>query len=427
MIIIKEHPQREDLFNEMHARTPQALHAPERGSHLALVSDEHSAQLDCVHLCILCKQYGIDPPAPSAKHFSADFGDFRLKWERHTEFCSYTFFRQGEFDSPFENPVIDLVPADWIANLPGKVLTAVHFAVVPVDTLDISDDAIGPLFNNNPLFGGQITDGRGRIYSDLRIHEDRFTRVMLYNLKMTPHQVGRQVQRFLEISSYRMLALLSLPVAQEISPTLRRIDQELAKLSQEMGHDHGTAKDTELQERLSKLAAEVEQIRARTSYRFDACTAYHHLVERKLTNLREQRIEGMQTFTVFITTRLTPAVRTCESTAARQESLSRRVDRVASILRARVEVELERQNQNLLTSMDKRAMLQLRMQETVEGLSVVAITYYLVGLVSYALKGLKATGVPVDSNIGAGIAVPVIALMVWAGVKQIRKILIGSD
>jgi uncharacterized membrane-anchored protein len=427
VIPIKEHALRDALFHEMHARTPEALTGSERGSHLALLTDEYAAQEDREHLSKLCLQFGIPVPAADAKHFSADFGDFRLKWERHTEFCSYTFFKQGAFDSPFADPVIGHVPEDWLAGVPGELLTAVHFAVIQVDTLAPDEESVCAYFGDNPLFGSVVAGGLGGVWSDLRLHEDRFSRVLVYNREMTPRQVGRLVQRFLEISSYRMLSLLSLPLAQEVTQPLRCIDQELAELSLEMTHDHGTEKDVELQERLSRLAGQVEQIRARTSYRFDATKAYYDLVERKLLTLREQRIEGVQTFSEFLATRLTPAIRTCESTAARQESLSQRVNRVASILRARVEVELEKQNRDLLASMDKRAKVQLRMQETVEGLSVVAITYYVVGLVSYCLKGLKAFGLQVDSDIGAGIALPVVVLMVWGGVKQIRKMLVHSD
>ena len=47
---------------------------------------------------------------------------------------------------------------------------------------------------------------------------------------------------------------------------------------------------------------------------------------------------------------------------------------------------------NLLGAMNRRQQLQLRLQATVEGLSVAAITYYIVGLVGYAAKGLKEGG-----------------------------------
>ena len=82
---------------------------------------------------------------------------------------------------------------------------------------------------------------------------------------------------------------------------------------------------------------------------------------------------------------------------------------------------LEEQNRDLLESMDSRARLQLRLQETVEGLSVVAISYYLVGLVAYGAKSAKALGLPVDADITTGVSLPVIILVVWYAMRRFRR------
>ena len=205
------------------------------------------------------------------------------------------------------------------------------------------------------------------------------------------------MQRLLEINTYRMLTLLALPLARQASPKLKDADRNIAAIAARMaegrkdgGGNAGT--DPELLALLSKVAADVEEIVASTSYRFDASRAYYGIVQRRLKEIREKRIEGLQTFSEFYDRRLTPAMNTCVSIAERQESLSQRAARVSSLLRARVEVALEQQNAALLESMDKRAKLQLRLQETVEGLSVVVLSYYTVSLVGYLLKGAKAVG-----------------------------------
>jgi uncharacterized membrane-anchored protein len=87
----------------------------------------------------------------------------------------------------------------------------------------------------------------------------------------------------------------------------------------------------------------------------------------------------------------------------------------------------ERQNQELLGSMDRRARLQLRLQETVEGLSVAAITYYVVGLVGYAAKGLKSVGLAVDADLAMGISIPIVALLAALGVRQIRRSVMRAE
>ena len=155
-----------------------------------------------------------------------------------------------------------------------------------------------------------------------------------------------------------------------------------------------------------------------------AARAYYALVRRRAEELREQRVEGIQTIEEFIDRRLAPAMRTCEAVAERLENLSRRVARASDLLRTRVDIQLEAQNRDLLQSMDRRARLQLRLQETVEGLSVAAITYYVASLVGYLAKAGEAVGLPVNGDIAAGLSIPIIAGLVWYGVRRLRRIVV---
>ena len=144
-------------------------------------------------------------------------------------------------------------------------------------------------------------------------------------------------------------------------------------------------------------------------------------MRRRIEELREERIEGIQTIAEFMDRRLAPAMRTCESVGERLEACATRLGRVSALLRARVEVALEAQNRDLLASMDRRARLQLRLQQTVEGLSVAAITYYVVGLIAYAAKAAHGVGLTLDPDLAAGLAVIPAALAVWWGVRRIRR------
>ena len=90
-------------------------------------------------------------------------------------------------------------------------------------------------------------------------------------------------------------------------------------------------------------------------------------------------------------------------------------------IKARIETTLEAQNQTLLESMNKRASQQLRLQEMVEGLSVAAISYYLIGLIGYALEGLRDAGWEFDVTVATGaLVVPVVA-GVWGFVFWRRR------
>ena len=149
--------------------------------------------------------------------------------------------------------------------------------------------------------------------------------------------------------------------------------------------------------------------------------AYHDLVRDRLNQLREEPIEGMQSLREFLERRLTPGIKTCNSVRDRLEDLSRRIHRTTSLLRTRVDLSIQEQNQHLLSSMNRRSQLQLRLQQTVEGLSVVAIGYYVLSLLEIGFVGLKAAGLPLNTDLAKAIAMPVVLGVVYWGVHSLRK------
>jgi uncharacterized membrane-anchored protein len=237
---------------------------------------------------------------------------------------------------------------------------------------------------------------------------------------MSPYQAGRLTQRLLEMETYRIMALLALPVAQEVSPQIGAQERELAEISAALVEAQ-EADEPLLLQRLTRMAAEAESRESRHRFRFSAATAYYELVRNRIHELREMRMEGMQTFGEFTERRLAPAMNTCQAVAARQEMLSQRVARATQLLSTRVDITRERQNQALLASMERRARQQLRLQQAVEGFSVAAITYYVVGLVAYLAKGLVTSGVAFHEEIVTSIAIPIVALTVALGVRRFRR------
>ena len=218
-----------------------------------------------------------------------------------------------------------------------------------------------------------------------------------------------------------MVAMLAFPLALSARPRVAAAERDLSKIVSEIPAVEGIEDERGLLRRLSALAAEAESIAVSTNYRFSAARAYYALVRQRVDELRERRLDWVQPFGTFLYRRLAPAMETCENVTTRQESLSVRIARASSLLRTRVDVALESQNRDLLQSMNRRAKLQLRLQETVEGLSVVAISYYLVGLVHYLAKGAVEAGVPLHPETAAAVSVPVVILLVWLGVRRLRK------
>ena len=420
---LQDHPLRGALNAEVHSRPFASLRAPERITHLALLSGERAAEQDRQHVAQLCERQGVAPPEAGANHFMADLGPFRLKWERHTEFSTYTFFQNGAFDQEaFSGFALDLVPRDWVIALPGDLLVGVHLDLLGPAVPLPDPAALTQLFGHDNLVGGLVSGGSAEVRMDFTVQADGFARILLRDISLQPRQAGRLVQRFLEIETYRMMALLAFPAAKRHGGVLAQTGERLTGITGRMTALEDTNEERKLLDELMAFSSEIEDVAAATNYRFGAARAYYALVRRRAAELREQRLEGIQTIEEFIDRRLAPAMRTCEAVSERLENLSRRVARASDLLRTRVDIQLEAQNRDLLQSMDRRARLQLRLQETVEGLSVAAITYYLASLAGYLAKAVKAVGVPVNPDIATGVSIPIVAVLVWYGVRRLRRI-----
>jgi uncharacterized membrane-anchored protein len=422
-----DHPQRQALNDEVHARPPDPLPTPSAVSYIALHTGSGNAAEDHRLLAELLKHLDLPVPAEGSKHCSADAGAFSLRWERHTEFSRYAVTVNDPDGHPFEKPPITRLPEAWLQQLQGLLLVGIHACMLPMneDAFSLAQVS-GEYFDGNVLVGAQIAGGAGIAVTDFRIHDDGFSRMLLLNEAMNVRQSGRFLLRLLEIETYRMMALLALPVAQGLAAPLDDMEKEVAAISAALA-DSAAGNDQALLDRIIHLAARSEASYMQSHYRFAAAEAYNQLVRQRINELREVRLPGLQNFEEFYSRRLTPAINTFRSTAARQESLSDRTTRATQLLSTRVSVERQRQNQSLLASMNRRAEMQLRLQATVEGLSVAAITYYVVGLVYYLLRGAESLGWPVNPSLLTAISVPLVAALIFGAVRRVRKRLSGSS
>ncbi|NCA70075.1 MAG: DUF3422 domain-containing protein [Sphingobacteriia bacterium] len=428
-LILKEHPLRHSVSAELHARTFDPLRAPALIAHLSVICGERGSGRNVKHLKRLLAYYERPIPDTVDQHYAVDLGPMRMRWERHTEFVTYTFSKQAGFEQPFDASLLDELPESWLREMPGEVITAVTLAIEACETPERDHEELAELFADHPVVGSLVVGGAARAWSDLKIYPDGLSRILLRDCSMSENQAGRLAKRILEINAYQAMALIGFPLAREVAAALSDADRRLALVASRMATPSSAADpglESDLLAELTNLAAEIEAIAARTTYRFDASRAYYGMVQQRLGQLRQERIEGLQTLSEFLDARLAPAMATCEATAQRQFDLAERAARLSSLLRARVEVGLQEQNGRLLESMDRRAHLQMRLQETVEGLSVIAIGYYGVGLVGYALKGLEQYGLPIDATLGMGIALPFVVGLAWLGLRRVKKRLTGS-
>ncbi|MEK9722272.1 MAG: DUF3422 domain-containing protein [Rhodospirillaceae bacterium] len=419
--MFQDHPLRDALAGELHARPYGQIQAPAQISHIAVVSGEGRADAEAAHLAALCSHFQVAPPTLDTALFTADLGPFRLKWERHTEFSTYSFIAEAAFPVPFKQPAIAAVPADWLSGLSGPVVAALHIAVEHADAAAADLTEIATYFDNNRLVGGELADGKARWWTDFKVHADRFSRVLVRGRNLRPSSLGRITQRIAEMETYRMMAMLALPEARRVRPQVTQAETRLSAILQTLAGPDSAHKERELLQDLTDLAAEAERLSGSLTYRFSASSAYAEIVRQRVGALREGRVADVQPGGEFLLTRFEPAMETCDNLAMRLDALGRRVARAGNLLRTRVDVALEEQNRDLLHSMNRRADLQLRLQETVEGLSVAAITYYVVSLIIYLARGAEHFGSTASPYVVGMLSLPVVAGAIWIGVRRLRK------
>ena len=429
--MLPSHPLRETLHNEVHARPYERLTAPLVLSHVALIGPQAGAAYE--HMVELLRKRHLPLPAVDANHLSADLGGVHLRWEKHTEFHTCTFWKPlaevpDSFDRAFDHTAIAELPPEWLAALPGEWLVGLHMLVLDVPGLKQADTVMASALRrlvaahlyDDSLVGAGLMDGDAQVCTDFRLRADGFSRTVLATDGMNPRRLGRAVQRLLEIETYRMTALMGLPLAREVGASLVHAEQDLATVAAQI-RSAQREQEPELLRQLTQLAAEVESLYARTHARFSASAAYFELLQRRITELREQRIETLQTLGDFMDRRLAPAMQTCAWAARRQQALSERISRISNLLRTRVEIEQQQSSQDLLDAMNRRQKAQMLLQTAVEGLSVAAVTYYGAGLVGYLAKGAKAAGMGLAPDMAVAFSIPLIALAVWFGIRRLHR------
>ena len=418
------HEDRDWLYEELHSRPFQRISGDASITHIAVLANQEERAIQSQHIQRLLDTLSIEHDGVDQACNIYTAGDLRIRWEQHLEFTSLTITdsREGVASTqPFFTTALDRLPDGWLSNYPGKTVAAFHMRIQSIqgDELPEPKDVRSQL-DDMQMIGSLPQNGAAQIWTTFRTHSDNFGRFLIFNNSMSKGQMGRMVQRVIEIETYRLLALLGLREARKLSPVVADMDNRMADLTRRLSTGDN-ADDSQLLTELINLSADIEAERARTTFRFNASRSYHDVMAARLDELREDEVSGHLTLKEFLIRRLTPAVRGCETMHNRLDDLSRRVNRAADMMRTRVEMAIENQNQELLSSMDRRSKIQLMMQHTVEGLSVAAISYYAVGLVKYLIDAVHGAGVDFDKSLATGVSVPLVIGAVWFITRKIQN------
>jgi uncharacterized membrane-anchored protein len=421
---IPDHPLRYATVNELHARPFPALSAPCTAVYVAIKEPVEASNRDRgrdrAHLLALLDRHASAHPQPDSTHFSGPIGRSELKWESHTEFVTYSAFTPGVSRRAFDPAEAEVFAEDWLATAPGKRLTSV---LIRVEVMPEDENAVlaklEDWFVPESLAVSRVVDGAAIVAGDFRIDPAGHMRFAVFVRPGTgERRIGRIVQRLCEIETYRAMSMLGLMRSRDLTSRLNALDPRLTALVS--GLDRAEGRPEEALHDLLTISAELEVLAVQFFFRFGATGAYEAIVNQRIEVLREERLQGRQTFGEFMMRRYDPAMRTVKSADGRLKAMAERAERAAELLRTRVDVERSAQNQLLLRSMDQRADLQLRLQRTVEGLSVVAISYYAVNLAAYAVYPLTEHS-GLSKGLSTAILTPLVIGIVWLLVRRIRK------
>lgn len=420
--MVSDHPLRYALSHELHARPYPAISSPARGAYIAIKQTSNAAgrdrSVEREHLIALLDRFGADHPQPDATHYSGSLGRYTLRWERHTEFVTYTLLKTNVSDTPFDASILKEFPSDWLSQAPGKCITSALFRIEENNDDKKVLEKSAQWFVSESLAISQVLDKQLTIAGDFRIDSSGHLRFAVFAKPGAgDRRIGRLVQHLCEIETYKSMSMLGFSRSRALSHDMSGLDKTLNTVASDI---RGSTKPEEMLSTILDVSADIENLLAQTSFRFGATVAYESIVFQRIEALREERFEGMQTFGEFMTRRFDPAMRTVNSTKDRLEKMAQRAQRASDLLRTRVDVERSAQNQALLESMDRRSSLQLRLQRTVEGLSVVAISYYTVNLALYLLSPLQSH-LEVSKSTIAAVVTPIAVIFVWLMITHIRK------
>ena len=415
------HPLKDALIDELHNRPFPVVDLPAQVSSLVFLHNgNREAELD--QLIALAQSQGATAPKANADCYYQSFKEFDLRWEFHNEFSTYTVIRHGEPEQALFTDIFSFLPSDWVKNLQGQVIAANHIDLRPAALAPKTEQEFAQKFNDQRLVGSKIYDGLATIWTSVQSEDDGFIRTLIIDEGLDSSQAGRVIRNLLEIAAYRSMTLLALPTARQLMPEVRHLEQRLVETNDKLNQLVSLEDEQALMNELIEEATQLEKLVADHNFRFSASEAYFNLTESRLDMLREQKIPTIRTLKQFHARRFIPAFNTCMSVVKRKENLSKRISRTSELLHLRLQLSLETQNQQLLASMDKRSEIQLRLQQTVEGLSVIAMTYYSMSLIELLLKPVVMENyLPISQGMALALITPVVFFGAIFLTLRIRK------
>jgi uncharacterized membrane-anchored protein len=408
-----DHPHRTAVQGEVHARPVSFVAPPARIRRVALLLPHEPHAVGGAHRRFVawCEQAHLAPPAQGARQHVFEVARRRVTWELHTEFVTLTWSSAAD---DAEN---------WPLGIGLEAFEAERLiAAARIDLTGESDVSTEVLSGFQPasLCAAHIESGRAAVATDFVADTDGFTRFQLAAGNLGQLRLAIVVRRLLEIETYRTLALLGLPLARSVAPELTVAEGKLGALVAALGDAATTEQAQHSLAALHALSVTAGDLVERTSYRFAASRAYGEILSMRLRNLGEHPLDAASTLERYLRNRVDPALATCVAVEKRQSALNEKIERATELLNTRISLDIQAQNRTVLATIAETARSQYRLQKTVEGLSTIAISYYLLAILSYVLAGVAELA-HLDKTLVIAVAAPFVLAAVYMLIRNIRK------
>lgn len=398
----KYHPDREAIIAEPHARPALGVTPTDTILYVGFTCDN-------AVLFKFFEKFGDSASLREKRHDVFEHKSALLKIEQHTEFVSLTILlRQDQAESEILTILNDVLPKEGITLV-------VQTRIVMCKSIAL---LVKRMSGGQRMFGGTMR-GKLEVRSSLLPDEKGTIVYLVHSSAGSSDEIGRRIQRLIEMETYRTMALLGLTLARRAGTEISQAEIRLKNMVLEMNAVQEND-ENRLFDLLSTLSQDCNTLQTDTRFRFSASKAYYAITQQRLSSLEEEKFGDLQTITGFVLSRLDPSMATIDSAAARLSTLIGDLGRALSLLRTRIDLDMAKDNQLLLKSMDERHHQQVLIAQTVEGLSAVAITYYSIGLLGYVIKSFDLY-LPVSPTTATAIAVPVVLVGVWMFLRKMRS------
>ncbi len=428
--------------DELHARPYIKLSNNLRTFHFAYLLKENDEKKSWVYLDKFLSNIDFQRlPNEVSKYWVAEGKDLIIRYECHTEFISLTLIYPNKIEDDnknktklFDENFLRLLPIEFLKNFPGEHFLSSWIEMIPSKS-NFKPIDIEKFFYHDNFAGSNVAEDGANVFMSFKSDRTNFLgsgfrRVFIQNKNLRTRRTGRLLQRIVELETYQVLSLLGLPQVRSETKNLSNLEKQITEITKSVSKtaksnlDKKAIRYPDYQKDLNELSyvvAKIEEIDSSTNYRLSATSAYYKLVEQRIKDLREIRLESFQTNNEFLSRRLQPAIRTSEAFSRRLESLATRAQRADNLVRTQIEMGVQIQNKDLLKSMELRARAQLRLQETVESLSIVAITYYIVGILSVLVNPINFDLIYISKELFLALCVPIVLILIWYVAKTVRK------